>query len=142
MLRLVISTNRDHLIVETYKRLITRACLLRIIPHLLWIVMVRLVSSTNRDHLFSCYSPHTSLPRLPEGKSGQAIGGESLGVFRLLLLFFCPQDCYAIWLDPKYRKDQGCRILASDHTLIVFNPQNEPFRLKKPPLLHFAFISP
>jgi len=64
--------------------------------------MVRLVSSTNRDHLFSCYSPHTSLPRLPEGKSGQAIGGESLGVFRLLLLFFCPQDCYAIWLDPKY----------------------------------------
>jgi hypothetical protein len=26
------------------------------------------------------------LPRLPEDKSGQAIGGETLGVFRLLLL--------------------------------------------------------
>jgi len=31
-------------------------------------------------------------------------------------------------LDDKEANNQGCRILASDNTLIVFNPQNEPLR--------------
>jgi hypothetical protein len=80
---------------------------------------------------------HTTLPRL--------IGGESPRCFSAVVIDFSPQDCYAIWLDPKYRKNQGCTGSPKNPN-VALNKKNSlrsnSFLFLTLHLLHFLNVAP